>query len=79
MATGSSMEKTDDGRLEVVDVLPLGLSEQVGVEFGDYVTEVDVEQVGLPSKRLTYPFALALLGLVIGWQLMRRRREQPAT
>ena len=58
---GMSMEKTDDGRLEVVDVLPLGLSEQVGVEFGDYVTEVDVEQVGLPSKRLTYPFALALL------------------
>ena len=73
------MEKTDDGRLEVVDLQRLGLAEQVGVQFGDYVREVDVEQVGMPSKRWVYPFALALLGLVIAWQLMRRRREAPAT
>ncbi|MHA1538670.1 MAG: DUF3394 domain-containing protein, partial [Alphaproteobacteria bacterium] len=75
---GVKFEKTGDGRLEVVDLLPRGLAEQVGVEFGDYIREVDVEQVGMPSKRWVYPFALALLGLVIGWQLMRRRREAPA-
>jgi TRAP transporter 4TM/12TM fusion protein len=72
---GAKFEMTDDGRLEVVDLLPQGLAEQAGVEIGDYLTEVDVEQVGLPSKRWVYPFALALLGLVIAWQLVRRRRE----
>ena len=45
-------------------------------EVGDYVREVDIEEVGLPSKRLVYPFALLLLGLVIAGQLVRRRREQ---
>lgn len=75
---GVKFEKTDDGRLEVVELLPKGLAEQVGMEFGDYIREVDVEEIGQPSKRLVYPFALALLGLVIGWQLMRRRREAPA-
>jgi hypothetical protein len=72
---GVKLKKSEDGRYEVADLLPKGLAEQAGVGFGDYVTEVDVEQVGLPSKRLVYPFALVLLGLVIAWQLIRRRRE----
>jgi hypothetical protein len=75
---GMVLDATDDGRYEVVDLLPLGLAEQVGVYVGDYLTEVDVEQVGLPSKRLVYPFALVLLALVIAWQLRRRRRERAA-
>ena len=76
---GLVLDPTDDGRYEVVDLLPQGLAEQVGVDLGDYVTEVDVEQVGLPSKRLVYPFALLLLGFVIAWQLVRKRRETPRT
>ena len=73
---GVKLEKTEDGRFEVVDLQPGGLAEQVGVEYGDFVRDVDVEQVGLPSKQLVYPFALLLLGGVIAWQLGRRRREQ---
>ena len=76
---GLTLDPTDDGRYEVVDLLPQGLAEQAGVDLGDYVTEVDVEQVGLPSKRLVYPFALLLLGFVIASQLVRKRRETPGT
>ena len=48
------------------------------VQVGDIVTDVDVEQVGRPAKEWVYPFAFALLGLVIVLQLMRRRRNQAA-
>jgi TRAP transporter 4TM/12TM fusion protein len=75
---GVKFEAADDGWLEVVDLQRLGLAEQVGVEIGDYIREVDVEQVGMPSKQWVYPFGLALLGLVIAWQLRRRRREGPS-
>jgi TRAP transporter 4TM/12TM fusion protein len=73
---GVKLEMSGDGRFEVVDLQPKGLAEQAGTEFGDYVREVDIEQIGLPSKRLTYPFALLLLGLVIAGQLVRKRRAQ---
>ena len=67
-----------DGRYEVTDLQFNGLAEQSGVEIGDIVTEVDVETVGRPAKEWVYPFAFALLGLVIFLQLMRRRRGQAA-
>ena len=74
---GMALERTDDGRYEVVDLLPKGLAEQIGAALGDFVTEADIEKVGLPSKQLIYPFALLLLGLIILWQLFRKRRESP--
>ncbi|MFQ5521729.1 MAG: DUF3394 domain-containing protein, partial [Candidatus Methylomirabilia bacterium] len=61
-------------RYAVTDLAFNGLAEQAGVDFGDYVTGVDVEQPGQPPKALVYPFGLALLGFVIGGQLARRRR-----
>ncbi len=73
---GIKIEPTDDDRYAVADLAVGGLAEQIGLELGDYVTDVDVEQVDLPSKQLVYPFALALLAVVIGLQLGRRRREQ---
>ncbi len=45
------------------------------MDFGDYVTDIDIEQLDRPPKELVYPFALALLGLVIFLQLGRRRRQ----
>ncbi len=74
-AYGVELMREDDGRFSVADMAFGGMAEQAGLDFGDYVTGVDVEQVGLPSKQWVYPFALALLGLVVAWQLMRRRRE----
>ena len=74
---GLKVERAD-GRYEVTDLQFNGLAEQSGVEVGDIVTDVDVEQVGRPAKEWVYPFAFALLGLVIVLQLMRRRRNQAA-
>jgi len=73
---GATIERTEDGRYAVTDLQFNGLAEQAGLEIGDYVTEVDVEQVGQPPKQLVYPFGLALLGLVIASQLVRRRRAR---
>jgi TRAP transporter 4TM/12TM fusion protein len=75
---GITLEPFEDDRYEVVDLAFSGLAEQAGLEIGDYVTEVDVEQVGQPPKQLVYPFGLALLAVVIGLQLARRRRAQGA-
>ena len=75
---GVKIEPTDDGRYAVADLQFGGLAEQAGLELGDYVTEVDVEQVGQPPKQFVYPFGLVLLAIVIGLQLARQRREQAA-
>ena len=58
----------------MVDLAFNGMAERSGVDWGDYVTGVDVEQVDLPPKELVYPVGLALLGLVGLFQLLRRRR-----
>jgi TRAP transporter 4TM/12TM fusion protein len=71
---GITLERLADGRYEVADLAFAGLAEQAGVELFDEVTAIDIEQVGQPPKQLVYPFGLALLGLVIASQLVRRRR-----
>jgi len=45
----------------------------------DYVTGMQVEQVGAPSKRWVYPFAFLLVGMLVVSQLYRVRREQRST
>ncbi|MDZ7840162.1 MAG: TRAP transporter fused permease subunit [Gammaproteobacteria bacterium] len=44
--------------------------------FQDYVTGIQVEQVGAPSKRWVYPFGFLLIGLLVISQLVRIRREK---
>ncbi|MFQ5785151.1 MAG: TRAP transporter permease [Alphaproteobacteria bacterium] len=75
---GISLEATEGGRYEVVDLALDGIAEQAGIELFDEVTDIDVEQLGRPPKELVYPFGLALLGLVIASQLIRRRRTLAA-
>ena len=70
---GIALEQEADGRHAVVDLAFNGMAEQAGVDWGDYVTGVDVEQVGLPPKELIYPVGVALLALV-GLSQLRRRR-----
>jgi len=50
------------------------LAEKAGLEFGDYVQNVDVEQLGRPAREWVYPFAFGLLGIIVALQLARRRR-----
>jgi TRAP transporter 4TM/12TM fusion protein len=75
---GLKLKRTDKGTYEVVELQRLGLAAKIGVKEGDFISEIDVEQVGLPSKRWAYPFALAALGMIILWQLYRRRRQAAA-
>ena len=77
---GVTLIPSEDGRYEVAELALDGLSEQAGLQIGDTLTEVDVEQVGQPSKMWVYPFGLALLGLVIlsQWPRWRRARASEA-
>ena len=70
---GLVLEREADGGHSVVDLAFDGMAERAGVRWGDYVTGVDVEQVGLPHKELVYPVGVALLALV-GLSQFRRRR-----
>ncbi|NQU60744.1 MAG: TRAP transporter fused permease subunit, partial [Rhodospirillales bacterium] len=58
---GIKMAPVDGGRFEVTDLTPKGVSEKVGIQIGDSITEVDVELVGQPPKELIYPVGLALI------------------
>jgi len=61
---------------EVIELVPLSPADQIGVESGDFLSAVDVEEVGQPAKEWVYPFALFLLGLVTLGQFYRWRREK---
>ena len=71
---GLALEREEDGRHAVVDLAFNGMAERAGLDWGDYVTGVDVEQVDLPPKELVYPVGVALLALVGLSQYRRRRR-----
>ena len=64
----------DDKAYYVTDMQFNGQAEQAGLDFGDQVTDVDVEQPNVPVKQWVYPFALALLGAVLALQLRRRKK-----
>ena len=66
----------EDDRYMVKDLVPGGIAGTTGVEVGDYLTEVSVEQGGRPPKEYIYPFMLIILGLVIMLQLPRLRRQR---
>ena len=71
---GLTLLPSDDGRYEVADLAFNDVAETAGVDFGDFVTSADVEQLRRPPKEIVYPFALAVLAVVIGLQLIRWRR-----
>ncbi len=69
---GLKLEREPDGVYFVEDLEFNGPAEQAKIDFGDLVTDVDVEQTGNPPKELVYPLGLVLLALILGWQWMRR-------
>jgi len=73
---GLELGKEGD-RYAVSDLAMNGSAETKGIEFGDYVTAIDVEQSGLPPKQLVYPFMLVLIGVVLFSQYTRYRKQKP--
>jgi hypothetical protein len=76
---GLVLEQEPDGRFYVSDLTFNGLAEQAGFEFGDYVTEVDVEQLNRPAKEWVWPIAFGLIGLVFFLQWPRWQKEKSAS
>jgi MYXO-CTERM domain-containing protein len=72
---GLTLEPADEGRYVVADLAFNGAAEQARVQFGDFITGIDVEQPGQPPKELVYPAALLVLAAVLGLQAIRRRRQ----
>ncbi len=73
---GATLEREPDGRYYVANLAFKGLAEKTGLDFGDYVTEVDVEQLDQPAKEWVWPFAFILLGFVLFLQWARWRRQK---
>lgn len=73
---GVALKRTEGNRYQVSELQPGGLTEQAGLQEGDYVVGVDVQQVGQPRKEWIYPLGLALLGIVVGTQYRRWRRQR---
>ena len=73
-AFGLKIEKEKDGRFAVADLTPNGAAEKVKMDFGDYVTAVEIEQIDRPAKEFVYPIALILLGGVLLIQNGRRKK-----
>ncbi len=67
-----------EGAFEVLDLEFNGLGEQMGLTWGDYITEIDVSEPGRPAKALVYPFGLVAVGFVLVLQVARRRRLEAA-
>ena len=74
---GLELEPAEGGRFVVIDLAFDGVAETAGVNFGDYVTTIDVERTGRPPKEIVYPFGLAILGVVVALQYARWRRSPP--
>ena len=72
---GLRLGEGQDGRHAVADLAFLGAGEKAKMSLGDLVTEVDLEQIGRPTKEWVYPLAFLVLGLVFALQLARRRRQ----
>ena len=49
------------------------LVEAVMAKDEDFVTNIDIQQLGRPAKEWVYPLAFLALGLAVLTQLLRRR------
>ena len=74
---GLALERGENGRHAVAVLAVNGMAERAGIDWGDYVTGVDVGQRDLPPKDLVYPLGAALLALAGPSQYRRQHRRRP--
>ena len=70
---GLTLELEAGNRLYVSNTKFNGPAESVGVTFGDYITAVDVQQLGRPAKEWIYLIGFLLLSIVLFYQSIRAR------
>ena len=61
----------EDNKILVDTIKWNGQAKKSGIEIGDYITELKIENMNRPSKLLVYPFALFLL-LIFGYLNKRK-------
>ena len=69
---GVNLAQNSEGRWYVADLVFRGIAEEAGLDYGDFVTAVDLEQVDRPPKEWVYVPSILLLALLL--TLQRRRR-----
>ncbi len=62
------------GAWEVADLAFNGPAEKLGLVHGDYVTGIDIAQIGRPAREFVYPVALLLVAMALWSQVVRRRK-----
>ena len=73
---GLTMELEPDGRFYVSNAKFNGPGERIGVSFGDYITDTDLETIDRPDKQWIYVFAFLLLALILSWQVKKARKTK---
>ena len=71
---GIDLGKVSDGRYPVINVAFNSPAAKAGIRpYEDFVTNIDIQQLGRPAKEWVYPLAFLALGLAALTQLLRRR------
>ena len=72
---GMTFVQQPDGRYMVTELGFVGRAQQAGMELGDIILSIDLEQQDRPSRIFVYPVMLLLLGLVVRTQWQRRKKN----
>ncbi|MEE2803737.1 MAG: TRAP transporter permease [Pseudomonadota bacterium] len=75
---GLDLSQGRDGRWSVDNLAYMGIAEKTGLEFGDFLTAVDIEQPTRPARQWIYLPAGLLLVLTVLAQFRRRRGSTAA-
>ena len=71
---GIELGEVSSGRYPVINVAFNSPAAKAGIRpYEDFVTNIDIQQLGRPAKEWVYPLAFLALGLAMLSQLIRRR------
>ncbi|MDC0039239.1 TRAP transporter permease [Gammaproteobacteria bacterium] len=71
-ALGITLNKNQVGRWQVNNLTFMGRAEEAGIDFGDYVSAIDIEEIDRLHPKWIYLVALVMLLVIVSGQLRRR-------
>jgi len=74
--TGLEIEKNSNNNFEVVNLSFMGPAEEIGMDFYDEITKIEVSSISRPPKEYIYIFGLLLLALTYVSQKRRIKRNK---
>tara|TARA_B100000475_G_C14719556_1_gene196907 strand:- start:102 stop:497 length:396 start_codon:yes stop_codon:yes gene_type:complete len=73
--TGLEIDKNSNNNFEVVNLSFMGPGEEIGMEFYDEITKIEVSSISRPPKEYIYIFGLLLLVLTYASQKSRMKKN----